>query len=91
MPIPTEFKTCASNTDCTQQLIYITCCGSEEAIGVGTSEVQAFQAFEKACNPVVPACGCPSGPTLAEDGKSALPNAPIQVACNAGLCETYVQ
>jgi hypothetical protein len=90
MPIPTQFKTCASAGDCTEQLIYVDCCGSQEAVGVSTSQVQPFQTFEKACNPVVPACGCKGNPTVAEDGKFALPNAPIQVACNAGLCSTFV-
>jgi len=90
MPIPTEFKTCTSSGDCTQHLIYLDCCGSQEAIGVNASQGQALQAFEKACNPHVPACGCPAAPTLAEDGKSALQNASIQVACNTRLCTTFV-
>jgi hypothetical protein len=90
MPIPTEFKTCASSGDCIQQLIYVDCCGSQEAIGVSVSQQQTFQAFEKACNPVVPACECKGDPTIAEDGKPVLPDAPIQVGCNSGLCMTFV-
>jgi hypothetical protein len=89
MPIPVEYKACATTSDCTQQLIYLNCCGSQEAIGLAVSEVTAFEAFEKACNHVVPACGCAAAPTVAEDGKTAAPGS-IQVACTAGACMTSV-
>jgi hypothetical protein len=90
MPIPAQLKSCTTQADCTQQLIYVDCCGRQEAIGVSASQVEAFQAFEKACNPVVPTCACDPGLTLAEDGQSVPPDAAIQVACSSGLCSTFV-
>jgi hypothetical protein len=32
MPIPSQFKSCTTNSDCMQQLIYLDCCGSQEAV-----------------------------------------------------------
>jgi hypothetical protein len=88
--IPSDLKACMSTSDCTQAPIYIDCCGSQQSIGVSVSEVQAFEALEMACNPIVPSCGCPSAPTIAEDGLSAPPDGSILVGCNSGQCTTFV-
>lgn len=92
-PIPAQLKSCSVDTDCSNQLIYVDCCGRQEAIGVSITQLGAFHAFEKACNPFAPVCDCDPGPTLTEDGSSVPPDAElgiVQVACMSGFCSTFI-
>jgi hypothetical protein len=80
---PSYMKTCSSAADCTTQDIY-DCCATYE-VGVASSQLKAFSAYEAVCENDLPKCGCAS-PPVAEDGKMGM----IQVACQGGECMTYV-
>src|SRR5262245_5432836 len=59
-------KTCTMDSDCTLVLHTTTCCGTNVAWGIATSEVPAFDEVEAACDAEFPECDCAPLPTVAE-------------------------
>jgi len=87
---PSFDKTCAVTSDCLVALHMISCCGSQVAIGIRSSEQARFEDAEARCDAQYPGCGCAQGPTQAEDGKSTFNNEQIVVNCDMGQCMTAV-
>jgi hypothetical protein len=90
-----DFKSCASDADCTSAPHQTDCCGTQEIIGVSKSKEAAFFSCESAFETHLSSCGCPSGLLTAEDGK-ALPT-PVGAAVHCTdftssgrVCMTYV-
>jgi hypothetical protein len=82
-------KTCSTVADCTIVDHMISCCGTMRAIGLRTSAVAAFTPVEQDCESHYPGCGCASGPTQAEDGRTSI-DGTILVACTPNGCATFV-
>ncbi|HEY8073976.1 MAG TPA: hypothetical protein VIF62_07700 [Labilithrix sp.] len=87
-----QYKKCTTAADCTTIQYSQSCCGSPHVTGVATASLGDV----KMCianEPPQPACACPSGPPIADDG--SMPSSagggsatPI-VYCNASMqCET---
>jgi hypothetical protein len=87
---PTFSKACRGDGECAIGVHQINCCGSQKAIGMNRGEVPRFEAAEKLCRSQYPRCGCPTLPTVAEDGRSEIQGS-ILVRCDAGACMTYVK
>ena len=69
----------------------VSCCGTQVAIGMNNFERDRFAADEARCDEQYPACGCPVGPTQAEDGRTAIDNSQIVVQCTPDRqCATAV-
>ena len=79
---PDGFKACSSDADCTLG-IWTACCG-DYLLGVAKDELDAFEAYEHACNHG-PLCNC-GGPSHAEDGKTGM----VAVSCQMGRCMSFV-
>jgi hypothetical protein len=94
-----SLKACQSDGDCHIEQEQTDCCGTILYVGVSTASVSAFTACENAWVMHFPACGCDSGQTKTEDGKTTNPGAggdagAPQVHCtdftsNGGVCLTY--
>lgn len=92
--IPAELRQCATVSDCVVEPVSVPYCG-QFAIGVASSELGAFQAYESVCDhPVGPVHTCPifTVVTLTQDGKSTPGNVvnQAQVTCQNGLCTTFM-
>jgi hypothetical protein len=83
---PVFGRTCLDDGDCFVGLHQIDCCGTRAALGLSTTEREAFFAAEGACSSMYPACGCPEGETSADDGSSCF-ETPV-VHCDGGGCVT---
>jgi hypothetical protein len=95
--VDASLKTCQTAADCVIKQEQTDCCGTVLYVGVNAASASTFDACEAAWLAHFPACGCASGQTKTEDGKSNLPGldggAP-QVHCtdftmNGGVCLTY--
>jgi len=86
---PTFSKACGADGDCAFGKHQINCCGTQIAVGLAKSDLDAFQQAEAICEPQYPQCGCATFPTKAEDGGSEI-DGEIQVGCLAGACMTFV-
>jgi hypothetical protein len=82
-------KSCATGEDCVLVVHTVDCCGNGVAWGINHTELDAFNEAEAVCDAQYPGCGCPSGPTLAEDGCYEDDGA-IEVTCDAGTCRSFV-
>lgn len=78
-------RTCATSNDCVLKFHYINCCGSLAAVGINTSDSTAFDEAESQC---MPQCECAAGPTVADDGKTAMELGSFTVACVSNRCLT---
>ncbi|MCA9664863.1 MAG: hypothetical protein KC503_04720 [Myxococcales bacterium] len=87
----TYSRSCTSASDCVAVSHTINCCGSAITIGINKADKAAFEAAEKTCAASWPGCGCPSGPTMLDDGSSVLGASPVGVTCEGGRCTTYVE
>lgn len=83
-------KTCGVDSDCALALHTISCCGTEVAWGISTSEVAAFESAEATCDSQYPECDCAPFPTLAEDGNEVMDANALAVTCQMGACMSYV-
>jgi len=83
-------KSCVGNEDCALVFHTISCCGTDVAWGINVDEVPAFDAAEAICDSQFPGCGCPAGPTEAEDGNTGMSPDDFAVTCDAGTCMSYV-
>jgi hypothetical protein len=92
-----SLKACQSSTDCVIKQELTDCCGTTLFVGVSTASAAKFDVCEMAWAAHFPACGCDSGQTKTEDGKTTLPGADAgspQVHCtnftmSGGVCMTY--
>jgi hypothetical protein len=66
------------------------CCGSIRVMGVNEGAVGALETAEAICRATYPDCGCPVGPTVADDGTSSDAGAAgsATISCQSGLCTT---
>jgi len=87
---PTFDQACGSNSDCQVAVHQIDCCGSRAALGINIDEGARFDLDEGICRDQYPACDCVDRGILADDGQSAYYEADIGVACNEGICTTFV-
>jgi hypothetical protein len=87
---PQFAKGCSFQDECALVFHTIDCCGTDVAWGIHVDEVQDFEAAESICDGQYPECGCPPGPTEAEDGNSTLNLGDIAVACIAEQCESLI-
>ena len=88
---PTFDKNCERADECFVAFHMVSCCGTQVAIGMNNLERDRFVADEARCEAQYPACGCPPGPTQAEDGNTAIDNNRIVVQCTpARQCTTAV-
>jgi len=92
--VPAAVRQCSTASDCLVEPVPVPYCG-QFAIGVASSELAAFQAYESACDhPMGPTHTCPifTVMTFTQDGKSTPGNVVSQahVACQSGLCTTFM-
>jgi hypothetical protein len=87
---PSFDKSCIDADDCAAVIHTTDCCGNSIAIGINVAEVANFDAAELICDAQYPACGCPAGPTIAEDGNPILDPNDIFVSCANNGCMTSV-
>jgi hypothetical protein len=83
-------KSCSGDNDCAVVVHTTDCCGNSVAIGINENEVDAFEAAEAICDSQYPPCGCPAGPTVAEDGNQAFDPNDLDVECVMGACTSFV-
>jgi hypothetical protein len=95
--IDATLKRCQTDGDCVIRQEEVDCCGTVLMVGLSVASIAAFPACETAWEAHFPACGCASGRTETEDGKTANPGhdagAP-QVHCTdfttgGGVCRTF--
>jgi hypothetical protein len=84
-----EVRACAKDEDCTSIDVQVDCCGNTTAMGAA----KANGAFAQKCaddrKAGYPGCGCPQGPTKADDGTTgAGQGARVTVKCTGGFCKT---
>ncbi len=92
-----SLKMCQSDTDCTIKQEQIDCCGTILYVGVAIASTGAFDACEAAWVAHFPGCGCASGQTKTEDGKSTALGTDgggpevhcIDFTMSGGICMTY--
>jgi hypothetical protein len=92
-----SLKACQSDTDCVIEREQTDCCGTILYVGVATASTAMFDTCEASWVAHFPGCGCSSGDTMTEDGKTTHPGADggaPQVHCadftsNGGICLTY--
>ena len=92
-----SLKTCQGDGDCVIKQEQTDCCGTILYVGVNQSSTSAFDTCEAAWVSHFPGCGCASGQTKTEDGKTTYPNADATapaIHCtdftsNGGVCLTY--
>ncbi len=92
--IPAAERQCATVSDCLVEPVAVQYC-ELFAVGVASSELDAFQAYRSACDHPGPPHSCPTilVVTVTEDGKS-VPGHVVnqaQVTCQSGLCTTFMQ
>jgi hypothetical protein len=92
--IPAAERECATASDCLVEPVPVQYCALF-AVGVASSRLGAFQAFESACDqPMGPFHTCPifTVVTLTEDGKTTPGHVvnEAQVTCQGGLCTTFM-
>jgi hypothetical protein len=83
-------KSCQTPSDCTIAFHVTDCCGNSVAVGIHASGQDAFFDAEQECSDLFPACGCPAGQPVAEDGNRGSPQL-ISVDCLDNLCRTFVE
>lgn len=83
-------KTCSVDEDCAVVVHTTDCCGNSVAWGINMAEVDAFDAAEAICDGQYPPCGCPQGPTIAEDGNAVFGPNELAVGCTMGSCMSFV-
>ena len=90
---PSFDKSCATDNDCIVKFHTIICCGTQTAWGVNAAARAAFESAETACDAAYPGCGCPTGATTAEDGKTSLAGdgSDFFASCTAGQCHSFVK
>jgi hypothetical protein len=86
---PALDKSCVAASDCFVADHMVSCCGTLTALGFNVASKSAFTTAESRCAAAYPGCGCATGPTTAEDGRSTL-DGTISVRCDTGVCATYV-
>jgi hypothetical protein len=92
-----SLKTCQSDGDCVIEQEQTDCCGTILFVGVNSASASEFDACEAAWVSHFPGCGCASGKTSTEDGKTTQPGVDggsPQVHCtdftmSGGICLTY--
>jgi hypothetical protein len=92
-----SLKTCQSDSDCDIEREQTDCCGTILYVGVNAGSVAMFDTCEASWVGHFPGCGCDSGQSTTEDGKTTYPGADAgapQVHCadftsNGGVCLTY--
>ena len=92
---PSDMKACSIDADCTTGKHELSCCGSMVIVGVTKTRKAAYDACEAAWDKHFPACGCPSAPDVAEDGKQVSAGT-LEVHCvdfssSGGFCKTIVK
>jgi len=84
---PSFVKGCTTVDNCVFKLHQLDCCGSMLAIGMNHAEAIAFDKTELEWRTACPKCACPSGPTVAEDGKTG-PSLDVKLTCDGNVCKT---
>jgi hypothetical protein len=95
--VDASLKACQGDSDCVIKQEQTDCCGTILYVGVAAGDAASFDVCEAAWLAHFPACGCFSGQTKTEDGKTTLPGADAsapRVHCtdftmNGGICMTY--
>lgn len=88
--LPSFSKCCEVPEDCAIVFHQVDCCGSFAALGISASEVSQFDELDPDCRGSYPGCGCPSGPTRADDGNTIFDRREITVDCLDNVCMTAV-
>jgi len=83
-------RTCSFSDDCILVLHQLDCCGSQQAVGIRASGMTAFARAEADCVMRFPGCGCPAGPTRADDGMMTTDMMRLRVRCDTVQCRTFV-
>jgi hypothetical protein len=95
--VDASLKACHADSDCVIEEEQTDCCGTILYVGIASAFVSEYTACETAWLAHFPGCGCDSGQTKTEDGKTTYPGmdggAP-RVHCtdfttNGGVCMTY--
>ena len=88
--IPTLDRSCTTGDDCFAATTTADCCGSGRVVGLRKTEQASYADLEEQCQGVWPACACPTGPTILDDGSTILPDMSVGVTCQGGVCTTFV-
>jgi hypothetical protein len=88
--IPTLDRTCTTAEDCFAASTIGDCCGSGRSVGLRKSEQAQYAELLTECQKVWPACACPTGPTILDDGSVIISNTSVGVTCREGGCTTFV-
>jgi hypothetical protein len=92
-----SLKACETDTSCVIKQEQTDCCGTILYVGVSAASAAKFDSCETSWLAHFPACGCASGQTKTEDGKTTLPGTDAgapRVHCtdftmSGGICMTY--
>lgn len=88
--IPTLDRSCTMTDDCFAATTIADCCGSGRVVGLRKTEQAHYADLREQCQAIWPACACPTGPTILDDGSTIMPNASVGVICREGVCTTFV-
>jgi hypothetical protein len=88
--IPTLDRSCVADDDCFAALYLVNCCGTERYIGLRATERSRYQMLETQCHMTWPVCQCASGAPSTDDGSFPAPGTEPSVACQQGVCTTYI-
>jgi hypothetical protein len=89
LPVPSTYKACKSDSDCTIRFVPLDQCGTPAVVGVAILETATFASYEKRCDPFMNGGSCDPGPAVTDDGQVVMGDlAAVHVTCAGGLCET---
>jgi hypothetical protein len=83
-------RSCTTTEDCFSAATIADCCGSGRVVGLRKSEQAKYADLEQQCEATWPACACPTGPTILDDGSTTMPGMSVGVTCQDGVCTTFV-
>jgi hypothetical protein len=86
---PMYDRGCGGNVNCVIGYHEVDCCGTLRATGFNHAFRTAFDTAEAAWRMGCGMCNCPPGPTLCDDGKTAMGMQGVTVTCDNGMCQTH--
>lgn len=83
-------RACTTAADCVVVKMGTDCCGNSAAVGVAKSSEKQVAQCAGERDSKWPACGCPAGPTKADDGTTdpSFGSGTADVTCHNNKCET---
>jgi len=87
-------RTCTNDSQCRVGIFTVNCCGTAQAIGYNVVSGALFELLRGGCDRLyggVRMCGCPTLPTLLDDGTRSIDHDRIMASCVSGRCSSHLR